>query len=140
MRYALAILLALCAVARADDFKKYEGKLVLSPDAPPLGAAELPKYLAANMTKDGHYELIKQPWDIHAVGVLAKDVSPVTVVVTEDGAKEPAITAEVTSKRKIVVWHVTFTTAAGFAAGKSYTLELRSDKKVLASASLTLRR
>ncbi len=94
--------------------------------------------LAANATKDHHYELIKgPPWDVNLVGVLAKD-APTATLEFADGDK-PLQSIEVTPHHGIVIAHTSATTAAGFETSKTYRVRLIAGKAVLASAELTLR-
>lgn len=143
MRSALVLVLALCAVAQADEYKKYDGKIVISSESAPATSDQLPAYLAENVAKDGHYELIRAPWQAHFAGILAKDPggTGVTLVVyDEDDAKhEPLLSAEVSVRRRIVIVQATLTPSAGFAARKTYAVQLVSDGKVLAKSELTLR-
>jgi hypothetical protein len=142
MRSALVLVLALCAVAQADELKKYGGKIVISSEAAPATSDQLPAYLAENTAKDGHYELIRAPWQAHFAGILAKDPDgAVTLVVyDEDDAKhEPLLSTEVSSRRRIVIVQATLTPSAGFAARRTYAVQLVADGKVLAKSELTLR-
>jgi len=136
---ALIVLALLVSVAYADDaFRAYRGQIVFSPDTPPSSSPELVKHLAANATKDHHYELIKgPPWDVNLVGVLSKDSTTSTLVFL-DGDK-PLQSIEVTPHHGIVIAHTSATTAAGFETSKTYTVRLIAGKAVLASAELTLR-
>lgn len=141
---AIAALGLLVASARADTAKTYAGQIVISPDPTPTAAGELAAYLAANAVKGGHYELIKgPPWEVHLVGVLAKDpgARPVTLIVTDasDAKAAPLLTTELTATRRIVIASTTATIAAGFAANKTYALRLVLGKTVLAKAELRLR-
>jgi hypothetical protein len=136
----LLVLLALVAVARADDkaLAKYKGQLVVAKDAPPTTAGELPKYLEENWSKDGHYDLIGgSPWDMNIVAVLAKDADKATLVFTDAG--KPLQEVEVAVKSKLVVTHVKATKAAGFEPHKIYGIELRRGDAVLAKADVMLR-
>ncbi len=141
---ALVLLFGLAAVAHAGDaLKPYLGKIVISPDAPPTAASELPAYLAANAVKSGGYDLIKgPPWPMHLVGVLPRDVSkPIMLVFTDQADKKqtPLFSIEVGSKQRIVIAHTEATVAAGFAANRTYMVRLMHGKLVLAKAELTLR-
>lgn len=156
----LVMVIAMASPARADDFAKYAGQVVISRDPVPGSAGELPKWLAENASNDHHYELIKT-WNINLAAVLTKDPGErqVTLVVVEkvdpppkqtktkdDKDKkaevkppEPLISIELSAKRKILAAHATATAAAGFAAGKLYAVQVMLDHAVLASADLTLR-
>src|SRR5262252_841096 len=140
----IAVLLALLVtVARADDrLRQYDGQIVISPDPIPTVADDLPGFLKAQATKDGHYELIKgPPWKINLIGFLAKDPgsAQVKLVFTEKGAKTAMHSLDVSSKRKIVVAATTATTEAAFEANKTYDVQLVAGKDVLAKAELLLR-
>ncbi len=146
MRLAIAcvVLLGLVATAHAGDpLKPYVGRIVVSPEAPPSVNTELPAYLAANAVKGDEYDLIKgPPWPMHLVGVIARDEKkPLVLVVTDkaDPKAAPLVTFEVTSKQRMVIAHTEATIAAGFAAGKSYTVRLLRGKTVLAKATIVLR-
>lgn len=140
---ALVLLFGLVATARADKpLARYAGKIVISPDAPPSAISEIPAYLAANLVKDGSYDLTKgPPWPMHLVGVLPRDVTkPITLVFTDkaDTKLAPLFAIEVASKQRVVIAHTEATVAAGFAAGKTYLVRLMLGKTVLARAELTL--
>jgi hypothetical protein len=137
---APVVLVALAVIARADDFHAYDGQIIISPDPVPTVSDQLPAFLTANATKDGHYELIKgPPWRFHLIGFLAKDpgTTPVKLVFV-DGDK-PLQTSDVSSKRKIVVASTTATVEAGFEANKTYGVRLVAGTTVLAKAELRLR-
>ena len=138
------LLFALRSKAHAGDpLKPYVGRIVISPDAPPTAASELPPYLAANAVKTNDYDLIKgPPWPMHLVGVLPRDVTkPLVLVFTDkaDKTRAPLISTEVSSKQRIAIVHTEATIAAGFAASKTYVVRLMLGKTVLAKAELTLR-
>jgi hypothetical protein len=134
----IAILLLLVGFARADALKPYAGKVVISPDAPPANVDELPAFLKANVTSDNAYDLIKgPPWPFHLVGVLAKDYKTVTLVVLD--GKTALISIDLTPARRIVIAHAEATEAAGFANEKTYRVELRAGKTVVAKCQLKLR-
>lgn len=138
------MLVALCSTARAGDpLKPYAGTIVIAIDAPPATAAELPAFLAANAVKSGGYDLIKgPPWPMHLVGVLAKDTSKqITLSFADKGDPRlaPLVSIPLSSKGRVVIAHTEATTAAGFAAGKTYVVRLMLDKTVLAKAEVTLR-
>ncbi len=139
MRLVVAVVLALAGVAHADAFKPYVGKIVITHEAPPRTAGELPDFLAANVSKDGTYELLgPAPWDMNLVAVLPKDqTGNVTLEFLEQG--KPLHTLEVAAKGKLVVAHAQATIAAGFAAHKTYELRITSGKTTLAKAELFLR-
>jgi hypothetical protein len=139
MRLALAaaVVVAFGAIVHADDdkaLKPYAGQLVLANDTPPSTLGDLPAFLAANLAKDAHYELLK--WDVNFVGVLAKDAERVTFVVADD--KAPLVTIDLGAKRRVVVGHFTPTKAAGFATNKVYAVTLLVGKAVAAKAELVL--
>jgi hypothetical protein len=141
MRLALAaiVVVVLGASAHADDdkaLKPYAGQLVLATDTPPATLSELPAFLAANLAKDAHYELLK--WDVNFVGVLAKDSERVTFVVADPADKSPLVTIDLGAKRRVVVGHFTPTKAAGFAPNKVYAVTLVVGKAVVAKAELVL--
>lgn len=142
MRLVVAVLLALAAVTRgahADEWKPYVGKIVITKQAPPKTAGELPEFLAANVSKDGTYELIGgTPWDMNLVAVLPKDQTGTLTLEFLDGGKSMH-ELEVGARGKLVVAHAQATTAAGFAAHKSYELRIMAGKTVLAKAELFLR-
>jgi len=77
----VAVVVVLAGDVRAEDksLKPYAGRVVMSPDTPPATFDKLPEFLAANLSKDDTYELIK--WDVNFVGVLAKPTSKVTLEV-----------------------------------------------------------
>jgi hypothetical protein len=137
----VAATLAVVEPAHADDaVAKYRGQIVISPDAPPTIAGELPAYLAANATKDHHYALTKgPPWDIHLVGVLARDTSRLTLVFIDKADGRTVDSFEVSAKRQLAIAHVRATTEAGYVAGKRYILKMKVTDVVLASAELELR-
>jgi hypothetical protein len=140
----LVLVFGLVSVAQAGDaLKPYAGKIVISPDAPPTAASELPAYLAANYVKAGGYDLIKgPPWPMHLVGVLPKDVAkPILLVFTDKADKKqtPLVEIEVAGKQRVVIAHTEATVAAGFASNKTYVVRLMLGKTVLARAELTLR-
>jgi hypothetical protein len=116
---------------------------VISPDAPPSAASELPAYLAANAVKTNEYDLIKgPPWPMHLVGVIPRDVTkPLVLVFTDKADKKqtPVVSTEISSKQRIVIAHTEATIAAGFAATKTYVVRLMLGKTVLARAEITLR-
>jgi hypothetical protein len=147
--------LSVCAVialvlglrsAHADSkaLKPYAGKLVISPDAPPTAADEIPHYLKGNHSKDDHYELIKgPPWPFHVVAVLAKPVKEVTLVILDkaDPKAAPLLSASFTlaGDRKLLLAQAEATIAANFAAHRPYVVKLVVGKKTLATAELLLR-
>jgi hypothetical protein len=134
----IAILLMLVGFARADALKPYAGRVVISPDAPPASVDELPAFLKANVTKDNAYDLIKgPPWPFHLVGVLAKDYKTVTLVVLD--GKTALISIDLSPAHRIVIAHAEATEAAGFASEKTYRIELRAGKTVVAKCQLKLR-
>jgi hypothetical protein len=139
---ATVVVAMLGAPARADDndkaLKAFAGQIVMSPDAPPSRFDDLPKYLKSNVTKDGHYELIK--WEVNFVGVLAKPTDKVTLVVGDPAAKQDKdlISIELPVKRLVVIGHFAPTKAASFAAGKPYEVTLVAGKVVVAKAVLVL--
>jgi len=122
-------------------FKPYVGRLVISPDVPPATLDELPDFLKGNLAKDNAYDLIKgPPWPFHMVGVLAKDLKKVTLVVVDKDDKNltPLLSIGLTPMRKIVIAHTEATVAAGFAANKTYVVRVMNGKTVLAKSELTL--
>jgi hypothetical protein len=141
MRYLAVVLVVvgIVGVARADEkaLKPYAGKVVLSTDTPPIGFDDLPAFLKANVSKDGVYELLK--WDVSFVGVLAKPVDKVSLVIANPADKDPIVTMELTPTRLVVLGHFTPTKAAGFAEGTHYSVTLVADKKTLAKSELVLR-
>lgn len=145
MRPAVLVLALLGFAATAhggDALAPYAGRIIISPDAPPSVASELPAYLAANAVKGDEYDLVKgPPWPMHLVGVLPRDVTkPLTLVIADKAdPKTPLASIEVTSKRRIVIAHTEANIAAGFAAGKTYVVRLSLGKTVLARATLSLR-
>jgi hypothetical protein len=147
-RLVVVVLLAVVAgLAHADTdatVKQYAGRVIISPDAAPTMASELPAYVKANAVAGDRYELIKgSPWKIHLVGVLSKDpgAAPVQLLVFDLADKEakPLVEVKVTSRNRIVISQTTATTAAGFESGKTYAVRLMQGKMVLAKAELTLR-
>lgn len=134
----LIMLLGLVGFARADALKPYVGKVVISPDTPPANVDELPAFLKANFVKDNAYDLIKgPPWPFHLVGVLPKDYKTVTLVVLD--GKTALISIDLAPARRIVIAHTEATEAAGFANEKTYRVELRAGKNVVAKCQLKLR-
>jgi hypothetical protein len=134
----LAILLLLVGFASADALKPYAGRVVVSPDTPPANVDELPAFLKANATKDNAYDLIKgPPWPFHLVGVLPKDYKTVTLVVLD--GKTALISIDLSPAHRIVIAHAEATEAAGFANEKTYRVELRAGKTVVAKCQLKLR-
>jgi hypothetical protein len=142
MRLTIVLVVVILAgIAHADDktLKPYAGQVVLSPDAPSANFNELPAFLKANYDKSSHYEFMK--WDINFVGVLAKPADKVTLIVSDPSAKPATalISIELASSRQVVIGHFKPTTAAGFAAGKTYAVTLVSGKATVAKAELALR-
>jgi hypothetical protein len=142
----LLCLLLIVGAAHADDkrFRVYDGRIVISPDPVPTTSDELLRYLDSNATKDGHYELIKgPPWEIHLVGLLAKDPGskPVTLVFVDTADKKatPLQSIDVRAKKQLVIANTSATTAAGFEANKTYAVQLVVGGKPLAKAELLLR-
>src|SRR2546423_3131944 len=141
---ARACLLLVTASARADTgalVKQYAGRIVISPDPAPTLASELPAHVKANAVADDHYELIKgPPWHIHIVGFLAKDATGVQLAFTDtaDPKAAPVQLVDVAAKNRLVIVSTDATIAAGFASGKTYAVQLRANKVVLAKAQLTL--
>lgn len=136
----IAILLLLVGLAHADDtaLKPYAGRVVISPDTPPANVDELPAFLKANATKDNAYDLIKgPPWPFHLVAVLPKDYKTVKLVVL--AGKTALISIDLSPARRIVIAHTEATEAAGFANEKTYRVELRAGKTVVAKCQLKLR-
>jgi hypothetical protein len=124
-----------------DKLEPYAGKIVISPDTPPGTLDELPAYLKANLSKDSAYDLVKgPPWPFHLVGVLAKNLEKVTLVIADKADKKlaPLLSIELTPMRKIVIAHAEATIAAGFAANKTYVVRLMNGKTVLAKSEVTL--
>jgi hypothetical protein len=139
MRLVIALLLAFSALASADPMKPFAGKIVITKEAPPKAAGELADFLAANVSKDGSYELIGgNPWDMNLVAVLPKDATGTVTLEFLDAGK-PLQAIDVAAKGKLVIAHAQATTAAGFAAHKTYALRITSGKTVLAKAELFLR-
>jgi hypothetical protein len=140
---AAIVLLAFVATAHAGDpLKPYVGRIVISPEKPPTFQEELPAYLGANEVKDNDYHLIKgPPWPMWIVGVVAKPMDKPHVLVVFDKAdpKNPLLAFDVTPKRRFVIVNAEATIAAGFAAGKSYVVQIKLGKTVVAKAQLTLR-
>jgi hypothetical protein len=138
---AVLVLLASVALADSDPLRAYYGKIVITKIAPPKTSGELPEHLAANVDKDGMYELIGgSPWDMNLVAVLSKDLgaSGAVKLVFMEGDK-PMHELDLTAKRRLVIAHAQATTAAGFAAHKTYELRITSGTTVLAKAELRLR-
>jgi hypothetical protein len=73
--------------------------------------------------------------------VLAKPADKVTLIVSDPSAKPPTqlISIDLASSRQVVIGHFKPTTAAGFAAGKTYAVTLVSGKATVAKAELALR-
>jgi len=139
VKLAIALLFAFVAVASADDLKPYYGKIVITKLAPPKTSGEIPAHLAANVSKDGTYELIGgSPWDMNLVAVLSKETTGTVTLEFVEGGK-PMQTLEVTAKGRLVMAHAQATVAAGFAAHKTYTLRIKLGENVLAKAELFLR-
>ena len=141
---ALVIGLGTAHAENAKALKKFAGKLVISPDAPPTVADELPRYLEGNRSKDDHYELIKgPPWPFHVVAVLAKPAKEVTLVILDkaDAKAAPLLSAPftLTGDKKLLLAQAEATIAANFAAHRPYTVRLLVGKKVVATAELLLR-
>jgi hypothetical protein len=138
-------LLLVAATARADTavlVKQYAGRIVISPDPAPTLATELPAHVKANAVADDRYELIKgAPWHVHLVGFLSKDAASVQLVFADvaDPKAEPVAQVDVAVKNRLVIANTDATIAAGFATGKTYAVQLRANKTVLAKAQLTLR-
>lgn len=130
--------------AHADDraLRRYAGKLVISPDAPPPTTSELPAYLAANVTADAHYEVIEgSPWPFHVTAVLAKAAPRVTLVIVDpaDRKAAPLLSVDVAATKTLVLARAEATTAAGFVANKTYVVRLVAGTKQVARATLKLR-
>ncbi|HEU0032754.1 MAG TPA: hypothetical protein VFQ53_19115 [Kofleriaceae bacterium] len=149
MRLALGtcVLVIASTVAQADTaklVKQYSGRVVISPDAAPTLATELPAHVKANAVAGDHYELVKgPPWVIHIVGFLAKDPGAATVqlVLTDvdDKQAEPVVSVDVATKNRLVITKTEATTAAGFVDNHTYLVRLMHGKTVLAKAELKLR-
>jgi len=145
---ALVVTLVLASAASAGTpgasekpFKPYVGKLVISPDTPPGTLDELPAFLKINLSKDNSYDATKgPPWPFHLVGVLAKDMKAVTLVIADKDDKKltPLLSIDLKPMRKIVIAHAEATIAAGFAAQKTYVVRLMNGKTVLARSELKL--
>lgn len=145
---ALVVTLVVASVARAGTpgasekpWRPYVGKIVISPDTPPATIDELPAFLKGNLSKDNAYDLIKgPPWPFHLVGVLAKELKTVTLVIADKSDKKltPLLSIELKPMRKIVIAHSEATIAAGFAANKTYVVRLMNGKTVLAKSEVTL--
>lgn len=143
----VCLLLIVAPFARADDkrFRTYAGKIVISPDPLPNTSDELLRYLDANLSRDGRYELIDgPPWPMNLIGVLSKDPGsrPVTLVfidIAADKNAAPLQSIEVSTRGRMVVATTSATTAAGFEADKTYIVQLVADGKPLARAELSLR-
>jgi hypothetical protein len=134
---------ALAGTPGASDkpFKPFVGKVVLSPDTPPGTLDELPAFLKINLSKDNAYDVTKgPPWPFHLVGVLAKDLKKVTLVIADKDDKKltPLLSIDLKPMRKIVIAHAEATIAAGFAANKTYVVRLMNGKSVLAKSELKL--
>jgi hypothetical protein len=87
----LASSVALTGTPSASDkpFKLFVGKVVISPDTPPGTLDELPAFLKINLSKDNAYDVTKgPPWPFHLVGVLAKDLKKVTLVIADKDDKK----------------------------------------------------
>jgi hypothetical protein len=145
---ALVVTLVVASVAVAGTpgasdkpWKPYVGKIVISPDTPPATIDELPAFLKGNISKDNAYDLIKgPPWAFHLVGVLAKELKTVTLVIADKDDKKltPLLSIGLKPMRKIVIAHSEATIAAGFAANKTYVVRLMNGKTVLAKSEVTL--
>ena len=145
----VAVVMMLSRPAAAEDanakaLKSYAGKLVISPDAAPTIASELPGYLKGNLSKDGAYELIKgPPWPFHVTAVLVTATKSVTLVITDKADRQSAVLLSVpftlAGNRKLLLAQAEATIAAGFAASKTYVVRLMAGKKQLARSELTLR-
>lgn len=139
------VVLMLVGVAHADNnkaLKHYAGKIVISPDEPPSTVDELPAFLDANLTKDNAYDLIKgPPWPFHLVVILPKDYKTVTLVVTDIDPKhpDPLLSIAMSPASRVVIAHVEATEAAGFASEKTYRVQMRVGKTVVAKCQLKLR-
>jgi hypothetical protein len=139
----LASSVALTGTPSASDkpFKLFVGKVVISPDTPPGTLDELPAFLKINLSKDNAYDVTKgPPWPFHLVGVLAKDLKKVTLVIADKDDKKltPLLSIDLKPMRKIVIAHAEATIAAGFAAQKTYVVRLMNGKTVLAKSELKL--
>ena len=133
-------------VAFADDkrLRAYDGQIIISPDKVPTDADALHTFLQANATKDRRYALIKgPPWDINLVAVLSKEpaAGPVTLVFADAADKKltPLQSIDVSSKNRLVLAHTSATIAAGFAANKTYVVQIIQKTTTLARAELELR-
>jgi hypothetical protein len=126
-----------------QQLKPYVGRVVYSPDAPPTTADELPRYLAANAVAENAYDLIKPPWRMHLVAVLAKDPGkkPVQLVFADKADKKLATmhAVDVKPQKKLVMATTEATIAAGFEAHKTYVVRLIQGKTVLAKAEISLK-
>jgi hypothetical protein len=144
---ALLLVLAWVSIANADTkrLRSYAGKLVISPDAPPTTAGELPAYVKANLSPDDHYELIHgPPWTCHVIAILAKPASTATLEIVDPaaGAKTaPLLSAPVTltGDKKLVISEATLTVAAAFEANHTYAVRVVVGKKTVAKAQMRLR-
>lgn len=144
----ICVVVGLVALAHAKEadplVRRHAGQIVISPDPVPTLGSELPAFVKANVTKDGHYELIKgSPWELHLVGFLAKEPGKqqVTLVLVDaaDPKATPIDTFDVASKQRLVISSTKLTTAAGYEVNKTYAVRLVAGKTVLARAELKLR-
>jgi hypothetical protein len=145
MRWLIVLGVLLAAqVVRADEkaLHAFDGKLVITRDAPPSTMDELSAFVSANIAKDNHYALTKgAPWEVHVIAPLAKDVTPLALTFVDIADKKQAVlqTIDVTARRRVVNTHFKATTAAGFEPNKTYMVTLVSKSTVLARAELELR-
>ncbi len=142
----LVVLAAWIGTARGDDraAKQHAGTIVISPDPVPTEASALAAWVKANVVKGGAYELIRgSPWEVHFAGFLAKDPGKrgVMLVITDasDAKAAPIAALDVTATRRVVIGHLTATSAAGFVEGTTYAVRLVAGKTVLARCTLRLR-
>jgi hypothetical protein len=145
MKLAIAVLALFAFVSTAhagDPLKPYVGRIVISPDKPPMFAEELPTYLAASAVKDDDYPIAKgSPWDLWLVAVLPKETTKQHVlhIVNKADPKNPLLVIDVPVTKRYVIINAEATVEAGFAANKSYAVRLLLGKKVVAKSTLTLR-
>lgn len=147
MRLALAwmVLVGFVSVATADDklVRKHAGHIVISPDPVPEDAAQLAEFVKTNLAKDRNYDLYEgPPWEVNLVAFLSKSPGKEAVTFEITEAKDPKqrmVISRAPARGRLVIMSLSATTAAGFEAGKTYSVRMYVGKTVLARCQLLLR-
>lgn len=145
MIWIVAAVVGLAGEATADDklVRRHAGHIVISPDPVPEDAAALAAFVKTNLAKDRNYDLYKgPPWEVNLVAFLSRDPGKEAVTFQITDAKDPKQTLVISrapARGRLVIMSLSATTAAGFEVGKTYSVQLRRGKTVLARCQLLLR-